>query len=130
MRRLTTSELKTTRQQMQIAQNNMCAICGKPITTKIGQDPVLDHDHKTGAVRAVLHRSCNSLLGKVENNSARFGVRDLFAFCLGTAKYLGRHQTNITGMLHSTHLTADEKRIKRNKAAVKTRAAIKAKKPV
>jgi hypothetical protein len=113
------------RQQLQIAQNNRCAICQGPITTKPGQDPVLDHDHKTGAVRAVLHRSCNSLLGKVENNSARFGVRDIAAFCSGTGKYLMRHTTNITGMLHSTHLTEDEKRIKRNKQVVKARIAKK-----
>lgn len=70
-----------------------------------------------------MHRSCNALLGKVENNSARFGVRDLTAFCQGTAKYLMRHTTNITGMLHSTHLSEDEKRIKRNKKAVTARAA-------
>lgn len=127
MRRLTTSELKVIRQQFQITQQNRCAICQGPISTKPGQDPVLDHDHKTGAVRAVLHRSCNALLGKVENNSARFGVRDIAAFCQGTAKYLMRYQTNITGLIHSTHLTEDEKRIKRNKAAVKRRKETKAK---
>lgn len=72
----------------------------------------------------MLHRSCNALLGKVENNSARFGVRDtnLPAFLHGTAAYLQKHTTNITGMIHSTHLTEDEKRIKRNKQAVKRRA--------
>lgn len=125
MRRLTTSELKVIRQQFQIAQNNRCAICQGPITTRQGQDPVLDHCHKTGAVRAVLHRSCNALLGKVENNSARFGVRDIAAFCQGTAKYLMKYQTNLTGLIHSTHLTEDEKRIKRNKQAVKRRAEAK-----
>jgi len=125
LRRITTSELKTIRLQLQMAQQGRCAICQGPITTKPGQDAVLDHDHKTGAVRATLHRSCNALLGKVENNSARFGVKDIAAFCHGTAKYLQRHQTNITGMLHSTHLTEDEKRIKRNKAAVKARVAKK-----
>ena len=125
MKRLTTSELKVIRQQFLIGQNSRCAICQGPISTRPGQDPVLDHDHKTGAVRAVLHRSCNSLLGKVENNSARFGVKDIAAFLQGTAKYLMRHQTNITGMLHSTHLSEDEKRVKRNKQAVKRRATAK-----
>jgi len=121
VRRLTTSQLKEVRNSMTVQQNGRCAICQQPITTKPGQDPVLDHDHKTGAVRAVLHRSCNSLLGKVENNSARFGVRNLASFLHGTATYLQKHTTNITGMLHSTHLTEDEKRIKRNKAAVMAR---------
>lgn len=123
MQRLTTSQLKEVRQKLLVAQGGKCAICQGPVTTRQGQDAVLDHDHKTGAVRAVLHRSCNALLGKVENNQVRFGVRDLAAFCHGTAKYLQLHMTNITGMIHSTHLTEDEKRIKRNKQAVKRRAA-------
>lgn len=122
MLRLTTSQLKEVRQKLLVAQGGKCAICQGPITTRQGQDAVLDHDHKTGAVRAVLHRSCNALLGKVENNQVRFGVRDLAAFCHGTAAYLQKHMTNITGMIHSTHLTEDEKRIKRNKQAVKRRA--------
>lgn len=123
MIRLTTSQLKEVRNKMLVVQGGRCAICQQPITTRQGQDPVLDHCHKSGAVRAVLHRSCNALLGKVENNQARFGVRDLPAFLHGTAAYLQKHTTNITGMIHSTHLTDDEKRIKRNKQAVKRRAA-------
>lgn len=88
---------------------------------------MLDHCHKTGAVRGTLHRSCNALLGKLENNVARFGVKDISAFCHGAAHYLLRHKTNITGLLHPTHKTEDEKRIKRNKDAVKRRAAARKK---
>jgi hypothetical protein len=62
----------------------------------------------------------------VENNQARFGVRDLQSFCHGAGKYLMMHKQNITGLIHSTHLTEDEKRIKRNKQAVARR--VKAKK--
>ncbi len=86
---------------------------------------MLDHCHTTGAVRATLHRSCNSLLGKVENNAARFGVRSLPAFLHGAAKYLQIHTTNITGLTHPTHKTLDEKRLARNKAAVTKRAKAK-----
>lgn len=130
MKRLTTSELKIVRDQQVVQQRGKCAICQQPITSRPGQDPVLDHCHKSGAVRATLHRSCNSLLGKVENNGARFGVPAAImpAFLHGAATYLQTHTTNITGMLHSTHLTEDEKRIKRNKQAVKRRAT--ARKPV
>lgn len=125
MRRLTTPEVKWFRDQLVIQQGAKCSICQGPITSRQGQDAVLDHDHITGAIRGVLHRSCNALLGKVENNVARFGVRDIAAFCHGTAKYLQAHRTNITGLLHPTHLTDDEKRIKRNKQAVRRRAAKK-----
>jgi hypothetical protein len=74
-------------------------------------------------VRGTLHRSCNSLLGKVENNAARFGIKSLPAFLHGCAGYLQRHATNITGLIHPTHKTDDEKRLARNKKAVKVRAA-------
>lgn len=69
------------------------------------------------------------MLGKVENNHARFGVSNanLPAFLHGAAKYLQIHKTNITGLIHPTHLTEDEKRLKRNKAAVKRRAVAKKK---
>lgn len=107
-----------------IAQQNKCALCGLP---GVANDPVLDHCHKTGAVRGTLHRSCNSLLGKVENNAARFGVKNMPAFLHGAAGYLQRHATNITGLLHPTHYTDEEKRLKRNKLAVKKRAAARPK---
>lgn len=88
---------------------------------------MLDHCHITGAVRGTLHRSCNALLGKIENNHARFGLpkERLSAFLHGTAKYLQKHMTNITGLIHPTHKTEDEKRIARNLKAVKKRAVAK-----
>lgn len=87
----------------------------------------MDHCHTTGAVRGTLHRSCNALLGKVENNHARFGLpKDrLPAFLNGAAKYLLLHTTNITGLIHPTHKTEDEKRLARNAKARKKRAVAK-----
>jgi RNase P subunit RPR2 len=56
-------------------QKGICPICKKEIIS-----PVLDHQHKrringTGQIRAVICRSCNVLLGKVENNCVRYGVQ-------------------------------------------------------
>lgn len=124
-RRLTTSEIKPTREAQIIGQRGLCDLCRLP---GVAKDPVLDHCHSSGAVRGTLHRSCNALLGKVENNSARFGVRNLPAFLHGAASYLQKHSTNVTGLIHPTHKTEDEKRIHRNKLAAKRRAQ-KKKKP-
>lgn len=121
--RLTASKVKPVRLSLLSTQNGKCALCGGPCTE---QNARLDHDHSTGAIRGVLHNGCNALLGKVENNAARFGVKNLAAFCQGVPGYLARHITNITGLFHPTHLTEDEKRLKRNAAAVKRRAAKKA----
>ena len=122
MRRLTATQVKLVRIKIAADQGGRCALCGGQLGTKAPLDPVLDHDHKTGAVRGVLHRGCNSLLGKVENNAGRYGVRDVLAFCGGLANYLRNHMTNITGYLHPSHKTEDEKRQRRNKLARLSRA--------
>lgn len=121
--RLKTTQLSTTRSELARTQRGLCALCGFPMHT--GSE-VLDHDHITGAVRGTLHRGCNALLGKVENNYKRYGVSNLAAFCNGIAAYLQRHTTNVTGWLHPTHKTDDEKRIRRNTLARKARATKKA----
>lgn len=119
MRRLKTTEVAPTRAEMLEAQGARCAICQLPVAAK---EAVLDHDHKTGAVRGVLHRGCNSLLGKIENNAPRYGVRNVAAFTNGVAAYLRNHMTNITGLLHPTYKTDEEKRLLRNKRARIARA--------
>lgn len=124
MKRLTVREVGIVREQQIVQQINRCALCGLP---GVAGDPVLDHCHKTGAVRGTLHRACNSLLGKLENNAARFGVKDMGAFCHGAAKYLQIHSTNITGLLHPTHRTTDEKRIATNAKRKKARAVARTK---
>jgi hypothetical protein len=118
-RRLKTTEVGTTRTNMLVAQHGRCAICGLPCAP---QHAVLDHDHGTGAVRGTLHRGCNSLLGKLENNAARYGVRDIGTFTNGVAAYLRTHLVNVTGLLHPTHKTDDEKRERRNAKARVARA--------
>lgn len=99
-------------------QGHRCDLCSLPL-----RDPVLDHDHETGAIRGTLHRGCNSLLGKVENNYKRYGVINMAAFLNGAASYLQRHATNRTGYLHNTHRTEEEKRDRRNAKARAARAA-------
>ena len=119
MIRLKTTQVAPTRLALLATQHGRCALCGTPCAA---DEAVLDHDHTTGAIRAALHRSCNALLGKVENNYKRYGVRHLGAFCAGLAPYLQRHVTNLTGLLHPSHKTEDEKREQRNAKARKRRA--------
>lgn len=57
--------------EMWLQQGGACAICGQPETTVIKGTPSLlsvDHDHKTGKVRALLCRGCNGGLGNFREN--------------------------------------------------------------
>lgn len=120
--RLKTTEVAEVREDMMAMQGGRCALCGQPLGTKAPLDPVLDHDHHTGAIRGVLHRGCNSLLGKVENGAARYGVRNLLLFGAGLSTYLRMNLTNTSGMLHPSFKTETEKRELRNKRARIARA--------
>jgi len=116
-RKLKSKEVKPVRQAMLESQAYSCAICKLSVEE---DQAVLDHCHRGGHVRAVLHRSCNSLLGKVENNAPRYGmkVEQLVGFLNGAAAYLDTHRENQTGLIHPTHFTAEEK-VERRKAKVK-----------
>jgi hypothetical protein len=58
--------------RMYESQGGVCAICGLPerrtegpgVTAKL----CVDHDHKTGKVRGLLCRTCNSALGLVNDD--------------------------------------------------------------
>ena len=53
-------------------QNGVCAICGNPETKKGTFRLSVDHDHKTGKVRALLCDRCNRFLGIVDDNIKLF----------------------------------------------------------
>lgn len=57
-------------------QGGVCAICGKPFKTKRG---AVDHDHKTGRVRGIIHGWENTMLGR---------ARDSLDFFRAAVRYL------------------------------------------
>ena len=108
MRKLKSTETKPTRERMWQEQNGNCAMCHQPLPIT---EAVLDHNHVSGAVRGVCHRSCNSLEGKIVNAVKRFGVKDLSAFLKGLVDYHQLHETDQTGLMYCTHKTPEEKKI-------------------
>lgn len=122
--RLTAAALARYRTELLQQQNLTCALCGEVCTA---DEAVVDHDHKTGQIRGVLHRGCNAMLGHIENNRPRHrltGIPRLTKFLSGVVPYLYRKRPDDTP-LYPTHRTADEKRERRNKRARTARAAIK-----
>jgi len=50
-------------ENMIMRQKGLCAICGMKM-----EKPFVDHDHKTGLVRALLCIQCNGVIGHARDN--------------------------------------------------------------
>jgi hypothetical protein len=108
--RLKYTEVQEYRQTQLAQQNNCCALCGELIEG----DAVLDHDHKTGLVRRVLHRGCNALLGKIENNMARNKMTKtrLAAWAINLVDYISSTHTDRIHPKHKERKNATKKRLR------------------
>lgn len=118
--RLSASQVKTQRELMAEQQGHLCLLCCDHFSAS--DPPVLDHCHKTGHVRGVLHRGCNAMLGHIENNTARNNLHGgrLFNMLERVRAYVTAVYTH--NPLHPTYRTEDEKRLRRNKRAKVARA--------
>ena len=110
-------------------QDGLCPLCKLPIDLSIKGEGVLDHDHDSGRIRGVLHRSCNAAEGKISNAAARWGAKSskyeaIIPYLENLVVYLKTSQKNL---IYPMHKSADDKRADRNRAAREARAAAKAK---
>ena len=108
-------DIRVLREQYYAEQNGLCALCFEHM------DPfesVLDHDHKTGQLRGVLHRGCNAYIGSMENNLARnrISTNRLSLILINFMSYISTHKP----IRHPTHLTPEE-RIERTRLRAKKR---------
>ena len=132
LQRIPRSQLKALTMSLLAQQKMLCLICNQRISTQIAgrsSDYVVDHDHKTGEIRGVLHRSCNAAEGKVLAGAGAWGagkvtaeavipwLESLIAYWKNAAKYG-------TGMMYPEHKTPEQKKAK---AALKRRTAYAAK---
>lgn len=90
----TTKDVAEVRQKLLTDQKNIDPITKQVIPEK---QAVLDHDHKTQYVRAVLHRQTNAVLGKIENLWNRYlswwYTGTLSQFLRGCADYIEKEHT-------------------------------------
>lgn len=109
-------------------QGGVCPLCRIEIDLKIKGEGVLDHDHDTGRIRGVLHRSCNAAEGKISNAAARWGAKssayaDIIRYLENLLVYL---KGDPTQMIYPMHKGVDEKRDERNRKAREARASLAA----
>lgn len=112
--RLKQQEIKSHREQQLIKQDNRCGLCKEPLELS---EAVLDHCHDTGALRMVLHRGCNVMLGKIENGMAinRIDLGRLAKIAHNLIPYIVATPTS--EFLHPTYRTSEEKAEQRKKRA-------------
>lgn len=110
-------------------QGGLCPLCSKPIDLTIKGEGVIDHDHDTGRIRGLLHRSCNAAEGKISNAAARWGAKsskyeDIIPYLENVVAYLKKPAST---MVYPMHKTPDERRDARLLKAREQRAAVAAK---
>ena len=111
-------DIPSVRKMLVAKQNGLCPICGKDLTRTQAVNQVIDHDHKTGFVRAVVHRGCNKVEGSVYNTVQRWGKAATLTSVIGTLKrviaFWELHQTPQTDIIYYSHKTEAEKRVSAN----------------
>jgi len=115
VKKLKQSDIKKLREELLDQQGGQDPITGLPIT-----DPVLDHDHDSGAVRCVLQREVNSFEGRVWNSYKRF-IRPLGAsyedVLISLVEYKSKDYSN--NPIHPNHKTEKDKIIREYRRRIK-----------
>jgi len=127
--KLARSMMRSYAHKMLLEQGGLCPLCGKAIDLGIKGEGVIDHDHDTGRIRGLLHRSCNAAEGKISNAAARWGAKcssyeAIIPYLENLVAYLKKPARNV---IYAMHKSPDEKKDDRNRKAREQRAAIKAK---
>lgn len=121
--RLARSQVKSITMALLQRQNWKCPLCDSKINVAVQghkSDYCLDHNHETGEVRAVLHRSCNSAEGKILNAAGRWGAKSVtyaavIPYLETLLNYWKTHDGKGTGMMYPDHKTPEQKRDALNK---------------
>ncbi len=110
--RLKRSEIAPYRSKTLEEQGHNCALCLETVTS---DQAVLDHDHRSGYIRGVLHRGCNALLGKIENSLTmnKISPNRLKNILDNLQFYTNQHHA----VLHPTHLTPEERKLRTKRRA-------------
>jgi len=132
VRKLARTQLRAWTLQQLAKQGGKCPLCGTPIDSSIPREAVVDHDHNTGEIRGVLHRSCNAAEGKVANAAGRWGAKSMEygAIVPWLRNLLAYLEQPGTGVVYPTHKTPEEQRLARNAKVRKARAEKKARQAV
>jgi len=110
MKRLKQKDLKDFRLGQLLVQGGTCPLCKTKIKP---EEAVLDHDHDTGHVRGVLHRSCNSSEGRILSWAKRSRDSNPYHFLKNLVEFHEKDHSD--NPIHPKHMTEAEKELKKLK---------------
>ncbi len=105
---LKTSEIKSYREKQLELQLGICPLCYRGIAPS---EAALDHCHRTGMVRRVLHRTCNSVEGRILHWAKRNGKIEYTKFIRNLLEYWSQDYS--LNPIHPNHDKA--KRVRKKK---------------
>lgn len=137
-RKITRGQVRAVTMKLLKGQGGLCPVCSKPINlaqrSTSGDGPALDHDHRTGHIRGVLHRSCNGGIGKAESIVGRWitgSMQDERAIIQDMQRMVNYLLQPNTDLIYYTHKTPEEAALalklkqRRARARRKSREVIK-----
>ena len=119
--RIKASQLPAVKKLLLEAQPQ-CALCTRDFSSMESKRICVDHDHKSGHIRALLCTNCNQIEGKIHNLVVRSGRGwERTAYLTRLQAYW---EVDYSGNpVHHKHVTEEEKRAARNaKARAKRKA--------
>lgn len=106
--RIKYTEVAAHREKLLKKQRGICPLCRLEIEP---DNAALDHCHDTGHVRAVLHKQCNRVEGRVLRWARRTGKTDPDTYLRNLLRYWKRDFSN--NPIHPTHGKKKRRRRKR-----------------
>lgn len=102
MTKLKHKEIAVWRTKLLELQNNLCPLCN---TVILPDQSSLDHCHKSGHIRMVLHRSCNGVEGRISRFLRMQPCGDREVFLLNLIEYWKTNAMGVFEMnpIHPTH---------------------------
>lgn len=119
--RIKPKEVPDIRKRLLRSQNNRCPLCGGIIRP---DQAVLDHDHGTGRIRAVLHRQCNQVEGRVLSWTSRTGQQVTpYQFLRNMLTYWEQeYEDNPIHPTHKSEIEHEILKLKRKEKKLKSKA--------
>lgn len=109
MRQIKAGEIPAVKEKIMEEQGYFCPLCGVNLATLPSKSRCLDHDHRkttpnAGGIRGVLCSNCNGMEGQIFNRAVRASRGGSPVVWLESlVKYLRKHTTNQTGLIHPNH---------------------------